>query len=649
MTSAAPDRMVSGGRDWPSACRAALTVAVARLAVLLRGEDAPRADGAGAAEPHADPAGDHALRQLQLRFGLSDFERDLLVLCAGAEADGAFAQLCARRQEDSRATSPTFGLALAVLPAPHWSALSPGGPLRFWRLIEVGSGPLLTAAPLRIDERILHYLLGVSYLDERLQSLLDVVGETPPPLPCERRVANALAQLWRGPADPADIACVQLTGRDQPTLRRVAVAAAHACRRTALSLRLADVPGGASERHSLTVLWRRECLLNPVALLVNADGAYDAARSALTWAESLGGCVALLSREPLPLSRSESVHLDVPAPAAAERRQQWADALGPIADGLDGELDALAASFPLPPAGLSKALAAAEPTLLSGDDLWHACRAQARTSFGMLAQRIEPRATWDDLILPAPQKDLLREICVHIRHRVQVHERWGFAGKSARGLGLSALFTGASGTGKTTAAEVIAGAARLDLYRVDLSGVVSKYIGETERNLRQVFDAAEAGSAILLFDEADALFGKRSEIKDSHDRYANIEISYLLQRMETYPGLAILTTNVKSILDTAFLRRLRFVIEFPFPDNAMRADIWRSVFPRQTETAGLDYAQLARLTVAGGNIRNIALNAAFLAAAAREPVQMKHLLAAARTEYHKLEKPLTAAETDGWA
>jgi SpoVK/Ycf46/Vps4 family AAA+-type ATPase len=229
-----------------------------------------------------------------------------------------------------------------------------------------------------------------------------------------------------------------------------------------------------------------------------------------------------------------------------------------------------------------------------------------------------------------------------------VYETWGFATKGARGLGISALFAGASGTGKTMAAEVLARELRLDLYRIDLSSVVSKYIGETEKNLRRVFDAAESGGAILLFDEADALFGKRSEVRDSHDRYANIEVSYLLQRMECYRGLAILTTNMRSALDAAFLRRIRFVVQFPFPDAAQRREIWRRIFPSETPTEGIAVEHLSQLSVAGGNIRNIALNAAFLAAGAEEPVRMRHLLRAAQSEYAKLEKPLAEVEIAGW-
>ena len=198
------------------------------------------------------------------------------------------------------------------------------------------------------------------------------------------------------------------------------------------------------------------------------------------------------------------------------------------------------------------------------------------------------------------------------------------------------------------AAEVLANELSLDLYRIDLASVVSKYIGETEKNLRRIFDAAEAGGAILLFDEADALFGKRSEVRDSHDRYANVEISYLLQRMEDYRGLAILTTNMKTALDTAFQRRIRFVVRFPFPDAKQRAEIWRKIFPNGTPKDGLDISKLAQLNVAGGHIRNVAMNAAFCAADHAHPVRMEHILTAARCEYAKMEKPLTESETRGW-
>ncbi|WP_156302407.1 ATP-binding protein, partial [Methylogaea oryzae] len=261
-----------------------------------------------------------------------------------------------------------------------------------------------------------------------------------------------------------------------------------------------------------------------------------------------------------------------------------------------------------------------------------------------LAQPLVPKAIWDDLVLPEESAKLLRQIAGQVRGRHKVYEDWGFSSRMNRGFGISALFSGESGTGKTMAAEVIANDLRLNLYRIDLSAVVSKYIGETEKNLRKLFDAAEQGGAILFFDEADALFGKRSEVKDSHDRYANIEINYLLQRMEAFRGLAILATNMKSALDTAFMRRLRFVVNFQFPGVQERKLIWQKALPPQTPQESLDFDRLARLNLTGGNIHSVALNAAFQAAAAGLPVSMGLMLDAARSEMRKLDKPVNEAE-----
>jgi SpoVK/Ycf46/Vps4 family AAA+-type ATPase len=350
---------------------------------------------------------------------------------------------------------------------------------------------------------------------------------------------------------------------------------------------------------------------------------------------------------------------DVHKPTLPEQRALWQTALGESAPGIDGHVDVLVSQFDLNAPAILAACAGAMGRLAAQDKhevdaaeaataLWDTCRTQARPRLDDLAMRIKTTAGWEDLVLPEPQKDILREIAMHVRNRGTVYERWGFSTKGARGLGINAMFAGTSGTGKTMAAEVLAEELRLDLYRIDLSSVVSKYIGETEKNLRRVFDAAEEGGVILLFDEADALFGKRSEVKDSHDRHANIEVSYLLQRMEAYRGLAVLTTNMKDALDSAFLRRLRFIVQFSFPDAAQREEIWRRVFPAATPTEALDERKLAQLNVAGGSIRNIALNAAFLAADAGAPVRMQHLMRAARHEYLKLDRPLTDAETRGW-
>jgi SpoVK/Ycf46/Vps4 family AAA+-type ATPase len=307
-------------------------------------------------------------------------------------------------------------------------------------------------------------------------------------------------------------------------------------------------------------------------------------------------------------------------------------------------VDAVLAQFDLD----APSIVAAARDVRRGESLWDACRGATRTTLNELAERIDAVATFDDLVVNPSQRDALDDIVAHVRQRVRVFDEWGMAGPSQRGLGTSALFAGPSGTGKTLAAEVIARALSLDLYRIDLSRVVSKYIGDTEKNLRRVFDPAEQGGAVLLFDEADALFGKRSEVRDSHDRYANVEVSYLLQRMESYRGLAILTTNMRTVLDPAFVRRLRFIIAFPFPGIAEREQLWRRAFPPATPTRGIDATRLARLSVAGGNIRNIALYAAFLAAERNEPVGMGHLLRAALAECAKLERAPAEVEIEGW-
>jgi hypothetical protein len=444
---------------------------------------------------------------------------------------------------------------------------------------------------------------------------------------------------------------IQLCGNELPDKREVAAAACKALGIRLHSCRASELPVLPAEREAISRLWEREAILLNSALFLQVESA-DSEASLQSFLSDLQGMVFLATREPLELAGTETVRLFLGALSSQEQQAEWSRTLGAAADE-DSQLEALVAQFRMTPEAMR---AAARDALESanGDgtplriSLWNACRVHARRRMDELAQRIEPAAGWEDLVLPQAQREVLRQIAAQVRQRATVYERWNFLSKGSRGLGITTLFAGASGTGKTMAAEVLANELRLDLYRIDLSQVVSKYIGETEKNLRRVFTAAEEGGAVLLFDEADALFGKRSEVKDSHDRYANIEVSYLLQHMEAYRGLAILTTNMKGMLDQAFLRRLRFVVQFPFPDLAQRAEIWSRVFPAETPVRGLEWGKLARLSATGGTIRNIALNGAFLAAEQGEPVQMSHLLRAARSEYAKLEKPLAEAESAGW-
>ncbi|WP_193198581.1 ATP-binding protein [Nostoc sp. MG11] len=627
---------------WQEANDQYLAIAITRVRTALQeyiarvqGQPAPEASPPIQQHPLTPPS---ALQTLCTAFGLTSFERDLLVLCAGIELSGSLAQLCATAQGSLQLAYLTFSLALAALPDAHWSALAPTSPLRHWRLIEVGNGESLTQSRLRIDERVLHYLNGVSYLDDRLRGLVEPIKNNALLPPSHQQLVESLVNRLTTNTSISQL--IQLCGGEPEAKEAIAITASTNLGLNLHTLRATDLPTSAAERDALARLWEREAVLSRSALLVDCEVGENKDK-VLPFLETVQSLVMVATRDPLHLRRP-SLRLDINRPTSGEQRQLWQEALGGI---VDQDLDPLIAQFQLSAAAIQ---AICSKDSLSAKDLWDACRIHARTRLDDMAQRIQPVATWDDLILPEPQCRTLREIVAQVQQRITVYETWGVAAGSANGLGVSALFAGASGTGKTLAAEVLAQELRLDLYRIDLSQVVSKYIGETEKNLRRVFEAAEAGGAILLFDEADALFGKRSEVKDSHDRYANIEVSYLLQRMEAYRGLAILTTNLKGAIDSAFLRRIRFVVQFPFPDVAQRLDIWRRMFPPKLPTKGLDLNRLAQLNIPGGNIRTIALNAAFLAADAKEPVQMKHLLRAAQSEYLKLEKTLTDAEASGW-
>jgi hypothetical protein len=547
---------------------------------------APLGSPAAASEPWT------ALDRLSDLFGLTAFERDVLVMLVGHTLEARFA----------RAGAPTFGLALAALDEPHWSALSAARPLRYWQLMTADPGSLLHAA-LRLDEPVLAYLIGMPSLDERLRPFTRPLPDAGADGACDHepgehgaedddQAAARGARHWMSPASASQP--LLLAGPVQAVCER---AFAGTCRLSGLLpyvLDAVDIPSGPADREQLARLWTREAALHGAALYVRTDSQ-----------ENVQNVSALLSR------------LDCPVAVEA------------LPGGPAEQLPGLRL----------------ELTSLTGAER----REHAQRVLAGLATRVAPAASWGDLVLPDLQVGTLRQVALHVRQRELVTGRWGFAAKHPRGLGLTALFAGTSGTGKTMAAEVIAGDIGLDLYRIDLATVVSKYIGETEKNLRAIFAAATHSGAILLFDEADALFGKRSEVRDSHDRYANLEVSYLLQQMDAYQGVAILTTNMQHALDPAFLRRLRFVVQFPFPDAAARERIWRSVFPAATPLGDLDFAVLARLNVTGGVIRNIAVLAAFLAAGDGGRIEGRHILAAARTEYAKLDKPLTTAETRGLA
>jgi len=569
-------------------------------------------------------------------FGLSAFEQQVLFLCAAMELDTQIPALCAAAQDHPQRVYPTFALAMALFDDPAWEALSPERPLRYWQLLEIAqqAGQPLISAPLKVDERVVNAIRGLNHLDNRLQPYLLPLAEGKlEELPSSQR--NTKDKIIRYlTANLGELPLIQLTGSDPGSKQSIAEWAA-----IELGLHLYRLPAGllpssASDLDQLLRLWLRETILQPVGLYLEVPDMLPEENDDVVarFTARTQGVVFLATRETLPDPGRATISIEVNKPTPTEQLQTWQQF-----NGHTSAPQQLASQFDLNLPAIRRVATLAQA---NGNDLWQTCLMVTRPRLDTLAQAIDAKATWDDLILPEEELALLKQLPAQVRGRSQVYDQWGFRQRMNRGLGITALFAGESGTGKTMAAEVLANELRLNLYRIDLSQVVSKYIGETEKNLRQLFDAAEDGGAILFFDEADALFGKRSEVKDSHDRYANIEINYLLQRMEAYRGLAILATNMKSALDQAFMRRLRFVINFPFPGQEERKRIWQQAFPPQTPLANLDYEHLSRLTLTGGSIHNTAINSAFLAAQADSPVGMDFILQAARAEFVKVGRPV---------
>ncbi|MGY1690607.1 ATP-binding protein [Geodermatophilus sp. SYSU D01105] len=620
-------------------------------------------------------------------LGLRPFERDVALLCLAHAVSTEIAALC-RAMPESAAGAPTFALSLGlamddefdtapperrtemtrIAAVPEWAAVGPDRPLRSWRLLDIVQGPAqaLVSSALRMDERIVDHVRGRDYVDDRLAPVLDALlvdWRDTVVSPAQRsRLELALDHLRHLPPGSERL-LVQMPGGDSATKRLFAHRIAGAVGLDLHRLPVAQLPSGG-DLATLVDLWNRETRLQGVALLVEADRGTEEASPVLgRLLTRLTGLVFLDVREPLP-QQDTTLVLDVVRPEAGEQRSMWDEAL----TGTAGQWpERLAGQFDLNPGEIAAVADGVGDDGDRGQRAWDACRRRVRPRLEGLAQRIVTETELSDVKLPEREQRLLEQVRDQARHRIRVYDEFGFRSRLTRGLGITALLSGESGTGKTMAAEALANELRLDLYRIDLASVVSKYIGETEKNLRQVFDAAEQGGAVLLFDEADAVFGKRSEVQDSHDRYANIEVSYLLQRMEAYRGLAILTTNMKAALDPAFLRRLRFVIAFPFPGPAERLRIWRGIFPEdttpdpETGVAGaagprwrvpgvdrLDMVALARPGMTGGQIRNVALNATFLAVARDGVVTMELLEEAARQELRKSGRPFVASDFADW-
>lgn len=553
-----------------------------------------------------------AIDRIGLLCGLSPFAEDVLLAAVAPAIDGRFAARYAALIGSPRPTAATPHVLARLLfgedrlPPPAIDTLAGDAPLRRFALIEHApdeAGRVAIAAPIAAAARVRDLLCGL----DRMPDGLGLEARIPLP---ERLAASAAALAAEGD----EAVRLHLVGPPRSGRRAFAVALLDE-----LGLGAIVVETGAIEPAVLM----REALLGGCGLILVGAAAR---------APHLGGPESTLADAPTPLivideslSRVDLPVMRLPELKPAERRQCW-----PAEDVDEG--DALAEQFALAPHEI--AAIARRPAAVR----WSAAREQGARDLAGLATRVVPERGWDDMVLPPLLRAELAVLSAQISARATVHGRWGYDRLLGRASGVTALFAGPSGVGKTMAAEALASELGLDLFTVDLARIASKYIGETEKNLAQLFDAAQAGGCVLFFDEADALFGKRSEVKDSHDRYANAEIAYLLQRMERFAGLAILATNLKSHLDAAFLRRIRMVVDFPMPDHATRCVLWRRSFPNAAPIEDIDWTGLARHELSPGNIVTVAANAAFRAAREGTPIGMRQIEAALAAEYRKLDR-----------
>jgi SpoVK/Ycf46/Vps4 family AAA+-type ATPase len=607
----------------------------------------------------------HTLCEL---FNLTPFEIDILLICLAPELDIRYEKLYSYLQDDVTRKRPTVDLVMKLL-CYSWEDkfesrkyFSQAEPLLKNRLLSfTGDEQLpLLSRPLRIDERIINFLLEANGIDQRIRNFTTIVEprRSFDELIYEDEHRNGFIEFMKllpGMKKPVMFYFHGTYGSGKKTTAEAM------CRELGTRLMVVDSRAlkGAESLETLRLILR-EAILHDSSLyfegfdilLEKDSGVY--VPDIIQFIKNFPNHIFLSGEnpfEPRSMQDRSFIKFDFPIPSFTFRKQLWTSFLN--GNTLDADIDALAGKFKFSAGQIKDAIFTAQNLAntkglsgISTEDLYHGCRAQSGSTISTLARKMQPLYSWEDIVLPKDTKNQLKEVSGHIKYRGVVYSDWGFDRKLSIGKGLNVLFSGPSGTGKTMAAEIIARYVELDIYKIDLSNVVSKYIGETEKNLSKIFKEAQTSNAILFFDEADALFGKRSEVKDAHDRYANIETGYLLQKMEEYDGVVILATNLSKNIDDAFLRRMHIVIEFPFPDETQRKLIWKGIFPKESPLShDIDYKFLSeKIKLAGGNIKNMALSAAFYAAENSGEIDMHHIIQAARREYQKVGKPFLKAD-----
>ena len=637
------------------------------------------------AEIRAEDPGGSRLGYLATMLSLGRFEERCLVLALAPEVDSKYSEIYSYLQDSISRSRPTIDLALQLFSTDPDDriAFSPSAPLMRSHLL-VEREPYESRLPmsqrtLSLEDRVLGFLFESPEIDYQIENWVNLlpVPKLPPRVPLDHAILDKTVTMARdcyagGKAERRPI--FHLLGRPGSGRRALAEVV---CRESGTPLLAADMRAAGRPRDKVDSLWRlgRESLLQNAAILIEnfddllEEDAEAALAALLQTIDDFSAPLVFLcgSREWRPPQVStESPFVSVPclSPSSHQRIALWNYHLETKHLLTDAEIAVLAGSFDFTDGQIREVVASARSMVswegtpeapLGLEAVRAACRKQALPNVGHLARRVEPTQSWASLKLPEAPMKQLREIAAHVKHSAEVFGEWGFAQEFKYGVGLAACFEGVSGTGKTMAAGILAAETGQDLIRTDLSAIQSKYIGETNKHLNRLFDEAQTANAILFIDEADALFGKRSEVKDSHDRYANSEVAFLLQKIEDYRGTVILATNMKQNMDEAFLRRLRFVIHFPFPEADMRLEIWKAIFPKDAPVdPNLDYSWLARrLKIPGGNIKNIAIRAAFLAAdkpliPRRHNIDMSCIIEAAKREYEKLGRAYANEEFEGW-